>query len=110
MSIEKWLLVFLAAGIASVGAIAGTLDAVVVTATRIAEPADRIPADISVVFADELGARDANDMAAALSLVPGVEATPVRRVRCLRSGDFMSSMRSCSSLTAYRGAAPSIRR
>jgi iron complex outermembrane receptor protein len=76
MRVGKWLLVFLGAGVACVDAIAGSLDAVVVTATRIAEPADRIPADISVVSADELGARDATDMAAAMSLVPGVEAPP----------------------------------
>jgi outer membrane cobalamin receptor len=53
---------------------AQTLDDVVVTATRIPEPADRIPASISVVVVKELKARDATDMATALSLVPGVEA------------------------------------
>jgi iron complex outermembrane receptor protein len=50
------------------------LDVVVVTATRIPEPADRIPADISVVSGKEIAARGATDMAGALSLVPGVEA------------------------------------
>ena len=55
---------------------AETLDAVVVTATRIPEPADRVPAAISVVSGQELVARGATDMAAALSLVPGVEAPP----------------------------------
>ncbi len=70
------LMLVLLAGAASIDAAAGSLDAVVVTATRIAEPVDRIPADISVVSADELGARDARDMASALSLVPGVEAPP----------------------------------
>ncbi len=55
---------------------AETLDAVVVTATRIPEPADRVPAAISVVSGQELAARGATDMAAALSLVPGVEAPP----------------------------------
>ncbi len=49
---------------------------VVVTATRIPQPADRVPADISVVSGRELAARGATDMAAALSLVPGVEAPP----------------------------------
>lgn len=61
---------------ASVAALAGSLDSIVVTATRILEPADRIPADISVVSANEMRARDAADMAAALSLVAGVEAPP----------------------------------
>lgn len=55
-------------------AYAGALDEVVVTATRIPEPADRVPADISVVSGKELVARGATDMAGALSLVPGVEA------------------------------------
>jgi len=53
---------------------AGAVDGVVVTATRIPEPADQIPADISSVSGDELRARDVTDMATALSLVPGVEA------------------------------------
>jgi iron complex outermembrane receptor protein len=52
------------------------LDVVVVTATRIPEAADRIPADISVVQGREIAARGAADLAAALSLVPGVEAPP----------------------------------
>jgi outer membrane receptor protein involved in Fe transport len=47
---------------------------VTVTATRIPEPIERIPATISVVSGEELRARDARDMASALSLVSGVEA------------------------------------
>jgi len=47
---------------------------VVVTATRTPEPADEIPAFISVVSHAELGARGTTDLAAALSLVPGAEA------------------------------------
>jgi len=47
---------------------------VTVTATRIPEPIDRIPATISVVSGQELRARDAQDLASALSLVSGVEA------------------------------------
>jgi iron complex outermembrane recepter protein len=50
------------------------LSEVVVTATRIPERVDRIPADISVVPGSELRSRSAADMASALSLVPGVEA------------------------------------
>ncbi|MBV8405963.1 MAG: TonB-dependent receptor [Gammaproteobacteria bacterium] len=50
------------------------LAVVSVTATRIPEPVDRIPATISVVSGEELRARDARDMASALSLVSGVEA------------------------------------
>jgi iron complex outermembrane receptor protein len=55
---------------------ADTLDVIVVTATRIPEPADRVAAAISVVSGRELVARGATDMATALSLVPGVEAPP----------------------------------
>ena len=53
---------------------ASTLATLVVTATRTPEAADRVPADISVVFGDELRARDSQTMASALALVPGVEA------------------------------------
>ena len=51
-----------------------TLGPIVVTATRIPVPADRVPADISIVSGDELINRDASNMAAALALVPGAEA------------------------------------
>jgi iron complex outermembrane recepter protein len=47
---------------------------VVVTATRVPEPVDRIPADLSTVDGDGLERRGARDMASALALVPGVEA------------------------------------
>ena len=57
-------------------ALSQTLDQVVVTATRIPEPADQVPASISVVSGQDLAARDATDMASVLSLVPGVEAPP----------------------------------
>jgi iron complex outermembrane recepter protein len=46
---------------------------IVVTATRIPEPLDQVPADISLVSGQELVARGAWDMSKALSLVPGVE-------------------------------------
>ena len=52
----------------------GQLGVVTVTATRIPEPIEQIPATISVVSGEELRARDAQDMATALSLVSGVEA------------------------------------
>jgi iron complex outermembrane receptor protein len=52
----------------------GELSVVTVTATRIPAQADQIPATISVVSGEELRKRDAQDMAAALSLVSGVEA------------------------------------
>jgi iron complex outermembrane recepter protein len=51
-----------------------TLDEIVVTATRVPESVDRVPASISVVSGKELTARGATEMATALSLVPGVEA------------------------------------
>jgi outer membrane receptor protein involved in Fe transport len=50
------------------------IEQVTVTATRVPEPIDQVPADLSVVTGDELLARDALDLRAALSLVPGVEA------------------------------------
>jgi len=50
------------------------IEQVVVTATRVPEPVDQVPADISVVTGDDLFARDANDMAGALAVVSGVEA------------------------------------
>jgi iron complex outermembrane receptor protein len=50
------------------------IEQVVVTATRVPEANDRIPADTSVVSGNELRARDAWDLQTALSLVPGVEA------------------------------------
>jgi iron complex outermembrane recepter protein len=55
-------------------AIAEPLDTIAVTATRIPEPADQIPADLSIVSGKELLTRGASDMASALRLVPGVEA------------------------------------
>ncbi len=53
---------------------ADALHTIVVTATRTPEPEGRIPIDISVVPRKTLGALGAQDMAGALSLVPGVEA------------------------------------
>jgi iron complex outermembrane receptor protein len=50
------------------------VEQVVVTATRIPEANDKIPADVSVVSGAELRARDAWDLQTSLALVPGVEA------------------------------------
>lgn len=47
---------------------------VTVTATRVPEPIDQVPVSISVVGDADLQARNARNMASALSLVPGVEA------------------------------------
>jgi iron complex outermembrane receptor protein len=52
----------------------GPLGIVTVTATRIPEPIAQIPATLAVVSGEELRARNAKDLAAALSLVSGVEA------------------------------------
>jgi outer membrane receptor protein involved in Fe transport len=52
----------------------GSPDKVVVTATRVPEPLERVPADISVVRGDDLAARGVTDMAGALAMVPGTEA------------------------------------
>jgi iron complex outermembrane receptor protein len=62
------------AGEASAADDTPTVSPVVVTATRVPETVDRIPADLSVVSGDELAGRGAHDMASALALVPGVEA------------------------------------
>jgi outer membrane receptor protein involved in Fe transport len=51
-----------------------TVSEVQVTATRIPEPADRVPAYVSVIRGDDLRARHINDLRTALSLVAGVEA------------------------------------
>lgn len=50
------------------------IEQVVVTATRIPEANDRIPADTSVVSGTELRIRDAWDLQTSLALVPGAEA------------------------------------
>ena len=50
------------------------LGEITITATRIPEPVDQIPAAVSTVPGTELSARDSWDMASALSLVSGVEA------------------------------------
>ena len=50
------------------------LSEVTITATRVPEPVDQIPATVSSVSGKELRARDSWDMASALSLVSGVEA------------------------------------
>lgn len=51
-----------------------TLGDIVVTVTRIPEPAERVPAAISLVSGAELSARGATDLASAVALVAGVEA------------------------------------
>ena len=50
------------------------VDDIVVTATRVPESADQIPAAISVVSGTELRERGANGMGSALGLLAGVEA------------------------------------
>jgi iron complex outermembrane recepter protein len=52
------------------------IDQVAITATRIPEPVDQVPADVSVVTGHEIRARGATNMATVLSLVSGVEAPP----------------------------------
>lgn len=47
-----------------------------VTATRMPEPVDNVPASISVISGDELRARGALDLRTALSLFAGVEGSP----------------------------------
>jgi iron complex outermembrane receptor protein len=53
---------------------ASSLSELTITATRIPEAVDQIPASVSTVAGKELRERDSWDMASALSLVSGVEA------------------------------------
>ena len=53
---------------------ASALREITITATRIPEPVDQIPASVATVSGEELRTRDSWDMASALSLVSGVEA------------------------------------
>jgi outer membrane receptor protein involved in Fe transport len=62
------------AAAAGTGADVSALSEITITATRIPEPVEQIPASVSSVGGAELSARDARDMASALSLVAGVEA------------------------------------
>lgn len=74
---KKFVFMVVAVCLATSGAIAepgSGVEQIVVTATRTPEPADQIPADVSVVSGAELRTRDAWDMQNALSLVAGVEA------------------------------------
>lgn len=52
------------------------LETVQVTATRIPAAVESIPASISVITAEELASRSANDLRSALSLATGVEIAP----------------------------------
>lgn len=53
---------------------AAPTETVEVTATRVPEPVNVVPADITVISGDELRARGATDLATALALVAGAEA------------------------------------
>src|SRR4029077_21192001 len=47
-----------------------------ITATRVPEEVEKVPASITIVTGEELRLRGANDLRTALSLVAGVEGTP----------------------------------
>jgi outer membrane receptor protein involved in Fe transport len=73
------LIVSAAAGLCVLAATAtaqtnSEIEQIVVTATRVPEANDRVPADTTVVSGVELRTRDAWDMQTGLSLVPGMEA------------------------------------
>ncbi len=55
---------------------AEVLDPVQVTATRLPESVNVVPASVSIITGEELLARGANNLRTALSLVAGVEGTP----------------------------------
>jgi outer membrane receptor protein involved in Fe transport len=61
---------------AATGDIVSELEEVQVTATRVAEPVDRLPAQVTIITGDELRARGAVDLRTALSMVAGVDAPP----------------------------------
>ena len=67
-----WCLLFTAAGTAAQEAPEG--GEIEVTATRVPEPADRVPAYITVIKGDDLRTRHVTDLRGALALVAGVEA------------------------------------
>jgi iron complex outermembrane receptor protein len=80
---RPWVLCGLLLGFTTPPALAADADAspaasplseITITATRIPEPVDQIPASVATVTGRELEARDSRDMASALSLVSGVEA------------------------------------
>ena len=54
---------------------AGTIDPVVVTAARAAQPIERLLADVTVITADEIAQSGAQSLAQLLSRQPGVEIT-----------------------------------
>lgn len=68
------LLLLAAAPALAQSAVQPPIEQVVVTATRIPEANERVPADTTVVSGAELRARDAWDLQTSLALVPGVEA------------------------------------
>ena len=61
---------------AAVAAEAVQLSPIQITATRMAEPVDQVPASVTVIEGSELRARGVTDLRTALSLVAGVEAPP----------------------------------
>lgn len=63
-----------AAGEPATASDSSLLSDVTITATRIPESLAQIPASLSTISGEELRARDARDLASALSLVSGVEA------------------------------------
>ncbi|MDE2164629.1 MAG: TonB-dependent receptor [Alphaproteobacteria bacterium] len=58
----------------SSAASAAPTETVEVTATRVPEPVNMVPADVTVISGDELRARGAMDLRSALALVAGTEA------------------------------------
>lgn len=60
----------------SVAAAAPETATIEVTATRVPEAVESVPASISIVTGDELRARNVNDLAGALALVAGVSIAP----------------------------------
>ncbi len=70
---RRWIVAALLSGL-SAAASASSLSEITITATRIPEPVDQIPASVSTVRGAELAARDSWDIASALGLVAGVEA------------------------------------
>ncbi|PYQ28062.1 MAG: hypothetical protein DMF57_17830 [Acidobacteria bacterium] len=69
-------IVFLLAGVATAQQPPKTTETIEVTATRIAEDVNVVPASITVIDGDDLRARNARDLQSALGTVAGVSIAP----------------------------------
>ena len=74
--IGSLLATLLAASMTRADEVPSLAERIEVTATRVPEPVDNVPASLSIVTGDELRARGAHDLRTALALFAGVEGSP----------------------------------